>query len=233
MIQITITITSVGLTVVSAIANDNEQSVLTAVQLMWINLFQDTMAALALATDPPTVHMLDRKPVPRSASLITISMWKMIVGQSIYQMAVTVVLYFAGSSIFHYYSSYEKAQLQTTIFNTYVWLQIFNMFNNRQLGNTINVTEGILKNWLFIAICSIMIGGQVLIVFVGGQPFSVTRMSGAQWAYSIVLGFLSIPVGYLIRQVPDGPIEAIVERSYRFLSKLKFARYRQRNREMS
>lgn len=86
------------------------------------------MAALALATDPPTVNILDRKPVPRSAPLISISMWKMIVGQSIYQMAVTVVLYFAGSSIFHYHSSEEKAQLQTAIFNTYVWLQIFNMF---------------------------------------------------------------------------------------------------------
>ncbi|KAH8699199.1 hypothetical protein BGW36DRAFT_156407 [Talaromyces proteolyticus] len=126
--QITITITSVGLTFVSAVANGNQQSVLTAVQLMWINLFQDTMAALALATDPPSSKILDRKPVAQSAPLITLQMWKMIIGQSIYQMAVTLVLYFAGSSIFHYHTSQEKAQLQTAIFNTYVWLQIFNMF---------------------------------------------------------------------------------------------------------
>lgn len=74
-----------------------------------------------------------------------------------------------------------------------------------------------------------MIGGQILIVFVGGQPFSVVRMSGSQWAYSVVLGFLSIPVGYLIRQVPDGPIEVIVARSRRLLSKLIFVRHRRRN----
>jgi P-type Ca2+ transporter type 2C len=95
---------------------------------MWINLFQDTMAALALATDPPSPKILDRKPVPRSTPLITTPMWKMIVGQSIYQIAVTLVLYFAGSSIFYYDSAHEKDQLQTAIFNTYVWLQIFNMY---------------------------------------------------------------------------------------------------------
>lgn len=109
-------------------ANSNEQSVLTAVQLMWVNLFQDTLAALALATDPPSKRILDRKPERRSAPLITVPMWKMIVGQSIYQMVVTLILYFAGSSIFSYDTAYEKQQLQSAVFNTYVWLQIFNMF---------------------------------------------------------------------------------------------------------
>jgi hypothetical protein len=41
-------------------------------------------------------------------------------------MVVTLILYFAA--IFSYDTAYEKQQLQTAIFNTYVWLQIFNMF---------------------------------------------------------------------------------------------------------
>ncbi|KAE8336893.1 hypothetical protein BDV24DRAFT_141011 [Aspergillus arachidicola] len=125
--QITITFTSVGLAFVSSVASSNEQSVLTAVQLMWVNLFQDTLAALALATDPPSRKVLDRKPEPRSAPLITIPMWKMIIGQSIYQLAVTLVLHFAGSSIFSYTPD-DKDGLQTAVFNTYVWMQIFNMY---------------------------------------------------------------------------------------------------------
>lgn len=126
--QITITFTSVGLAFVSAVANSSQESVLTPVQLMWVNLFQDTLAALALATDPPTRRILNRNPEPISTPLITPTMWKMILGQSVYQMAVTLVLYFAGPSIFSYHTTLERSQLQTSVFNTYVWMQIFNMY---------------------------------------------------------------------------------------------------------
>ncbi|KAB8204962.1 plasma membrane calcium-transporting ATPase [Aspergillus parasiticus] len=208
--QITITFTSVGLAFVSSVASSNEQSVLTAIQLMWVNLFQDTLAALALATDPPSRKVLDRKPEPRSAPLITIPMWKMIIGQSIYQLAVTLVLHFAGSSIFSYTPD-DKDGLQTAVFNTYVWMQIFNMYNNRQLENSINLLEGLSRNWLFICVTLLMMGCQILIIFVGGRVFSVVRLSGTQWAYSLVLGALSILVGFVIRLVPDEPVEWVFD----------------------
>ena len=48
-----------------------------------------------------------------------------------------------------------------------------------------------------------MVGCQVMIIFIGGKAFSVVRLNGAQWAYSIVLGFLSIPIGAVIRLIPD------------------------------
>lgn len=116
------------LTAVSAIANTEEQSVLTAVQLMWINLFQDTMAALALATDAPTQSVLNRKPDLKTTPLINTAMWKMIFGQSAYQLAITIILYFGGATILSYHTAHETAQLQTMVFNTYVWMQIFNMY---------------------------------------------------------------------------------------------------------
>jgi len=116
------------LTFVSAIASSTQTSVLTAIQLMWINLFQDTMAALALATDPPAPTILDKKPEPRSAPLITITMWKMIFGQSAYQLTVTLILYFGGETILNYHTDLELVQLQTIVFNTYVWMNIFNMY---------------------------------------------------------------------------------------------------------
>jgi Ca2+-transporting ATPase len=113
---------------VSGISNPNEESVLTPVQLMWINLFQDTLAVLALAIDPPYPRVLGRKPEPRRAPLITAPMWKTIIGQTFYQTAVTLVLYFAGPRIFPYQTSTEIQQVNTLVFNTYVWLQIFNMY---------------------------------------------------------------------------------------------------------
>ncbi|CAG7999960.1 unnamed protein product [Penicillium salamii] len=205
--QITITFTSVGLAFVSAVADSSQESVLTPVQLMWVNLFQDTLAALALATDPPPQRILDRKPEPKSTPLITPTMWKMIIGQSIYQMVVTLVLYFAGSSIFSYHSAHQESQLQTAVFNTYVWMQIFNMYNNRQIERSFNLIEGLHRNWLFIAITSIMMGAQILIMFVGGRAFSITTLTGDQWAYSLVLGAISIPVGFILQAVPDVIVE--------------------------
>jgi len=102
--------------------------VLTAVQLLWVNLIMDTFAALALATDPPMPSILNRKPEPKSAPLITLTMWKMIIGQAIYQLVVTFILYFGGVSILSYDSQREQNQLQTLVFNTFVWMQIFNQY---------------------------------------------------------------------------------------------------------
>lgn len=201
--QITVNITAVLLAFVSAVASDDEQSVLTAVQLLWVNLIMDTMAALALATDPPTRKILDRKPDPKSAPLISLTMWKMIIGQAIYQLVVTYVLYFAGASIFDYNTQDELNSLQTMVFNTFVWMQIFNSLNNRRLDNRFNIFEGIFRNWFFMGIFLIMVGGQTLIVFVGGAAFNISEQQPDQWGVALVLGAISIPIGFVVRLIPD------------------------------
>ena len=204
--QITVNITAVMLTFVSAVSSDEEASVLTAVQLLWVNLIMDTFAALALATDPPTDSMLDREPEPRTAALITLTMWKMIIGQSIYQLVVTFVLYFAGPHFLHY----PDGQMRTLIFNTFVFMQIFKLVNSRRIDNKLNIFEGLMKNQLFMLMASIMVAGQVLIIFVGSTAFSVERITGPQWGISLVLGFLSIPVGILIRLFPDSWVRSCI-----------------------
>lgn len=57
-----------------------------------------------------------------------------------------------------------------------------------------------------------MCGGQVLIIFVGGAAFSIAKegQTGAMWAIAIVLGFISIPVGMLIRLIPDSVVVAMI-----------------------
>ena len=58
-----------------------------------------------------------------------------------------------------------------------------------------------------------MIGGQILIAFIGGKAFSITRQTGVQWAISIVLGAISIPVGIVIRLIPDVLFTRMTRRS--------------------
>lgn len=203
--QITVNITAVVLTFVSAVSNPDYHSVLTAVQLLWVNLIMDTLAALALATDPPTKKILDRPPQPKSDPLITINMWKMITGQAFYQLVVTFVLYFAGYEILGYDRNNDDQvdQLATMVFNTFVWMQIFNEFNNRRLDNKFNIFEGIHRNFWFIGINCIMVGGQVMIIFVGGAAFGITRIDGVQWAICLLCALPCLLWAILIRLFPD------------------------------
>lgn len=212
--QITVNITAVLLAFVSAVASDEEESVLTAVQLLWVNLIMDTFAALALATDPPTRKILERPPTPKSASIITLNMWKMIIGQAIFQLIVTFTLNFAkhegGTGFLSYNTATEELQINALVFNTFVWMQIFNEFNNRRLDNKFNIFEGVQRNSFFIFINTIMIGGQVMIIFVGGRAFNVSRLTSAQWGLSVGLGAISLPVGVLIRLIPDDFIRKMI-----------------------
>ncbi|KAI9843774.1 MAG: plasma membrane calcium [Sclerophora amabilis] len=204
--QITVNITAVLLAFVSAVASPDMHSVLTAVQLLWVNLIMDTFAALALATDAPTTKILDRHPTPKKAPLITTNMWKMIIGQAIYQIVVTFVLHFAGTKILGYDVAQNHAlqeELNTMVFNTFVWMQIFNEFNNRRLDNKFNIFEGIHRNWFFIGINCIMVGGQVMIIFVGGKAFQIVRINGTQWAICILCACFCLPWAILLRLIPD------------------------------
>ncbi|KAK1595645.1 calcium-translocating P-type ATPase [Colletotrichum navitas] len=205
--QITVNITAVLLAFITAVSSPQMESVLTAVQLLWVNLIMDTFAALALATDPPTEKILDRLPQGKKAPLITINMWKMIIGQAIFQLTATLILHFAGNSIFGYDPLNEKQQLEldSLVFNTFVWMQIFNEFNNRRLDNKFNIFEGVHRNIFFIIINCIMVGAQVAIIYVGGRAFRISEdgITAEHWAVSIILAALSLPIAVLIRLFPD------------------------------
>lgn len=212
--QLTVNVTAVVLTFITAVSSSDNTSALTAVQLLWVNLIMDTLAALALATDPPTDEVLDRMPDNRKKSLITPTMWKMIFGQSIYQLIVTIVLFFAGGDIFYPnndgpLSAYQRTQLNAMVFNTFVWMQFFNMFVNRRIDNHQNIFAGIFTNLYFIVIILIIGGFQVLIMFVGGAAFSIKPSTGAMWGTALVCGFCSIPIAALIRLVPDSIMQRI------------------------
>ncbi|KAM0421954.1 hypothetical protein ACHAPD_000396 [Fusarium lateritium] len=204
--QLTVNITAVGVTFVSAVSDDEQKSILNAVQLLWVNLIMDTFAALALATDPPTGSLLHREPESRTAPLITTTMWKMIIGQSIYQLIVCFVLWFGRDPIL----GYDETEVRSLIFNIFVFMQIFKLVNSRRIDNKLNIFEGLHRNHLFMLMMTIMAAGQVIIIFFGSDAFVVTRLNGIQWGISLVLGFLSIPIGVLIRLFPDEWFAAMV-----------------------
>ena len=76
--QLTINIVALFIAFIGAFVSKEPLNVL---QLLWVNLIMDTLAALALATEPPHLSLLDEKPHGRSGSLINASMWKHMIVQ--------------------------------------------------------------------------------------------------------------------------------------------------------
>lgn len=135
-------------------------------------------------------------------------MWKMILGQAIYQLAITFMLYFAGDKLLNAHISsthpeLRSKQLSTVVFNTFVWMQIFNEFNNRRLDNRFNIFEGMFRNYWFLGINLVMVAGQVMIVYVGGAAFGVTRLSGILWAVCLICAIGCLPWAVVLRLIPD------------------------------
>lgn len=143
--QLTVNIAAVVTALVGAFAF--QQSPLAAIQLLWVNLLMDSLASLALASEPPTPELLKKPPVNRSDHMITRRMWANMLGQAAYQIAVVMILLFAGPSLFgfkpgwmvekndSYYPGYKKENSvhYTLIFNTFVWMTLFNEINSRKL----------------------------------------------------------------------------------------------------
>lgn len=96
--QLTVNVVALCMTFGGAVLFD--VAPLTAVQMLWVNLIMDSFAALALATEPPTPELLNRMPYKPDESIITVSMWKNILGQAIYQMIILSVILFKGTDIF-------------------------------------------------------------------------------------------------------------------------------------
>ncbi|KAK6921112.1 Cation-transporting P-type ATPase, C-terminal [Dillenia turbinata] len=204
--QLTVNVAALIINVVAVVSFGDVP--LNAVQLLWVNLIMDTLGALALATEPPTDHLMHRPPVGRREPLITNIMWRNILIQAAYQVTVLLVLNFDGKSILHLeHDNAEHANKvkNTLIFNAIVFCQVFNEFNVRN-PDEINIFKGVVMNHLFMAIMAIMVVLQIIIIKFLGKFASTVRLNWKYWVISII-GFISWPlaaVGKLI-PVPETP----------------------------
>ena len=131
----------------------------------------------------------------------------MIVGQSLYQLAATLVLYFAGARLLDYDLSdpNQRLELHTVIFNTFVWMQIVNQLNSRRLDNHFNIFHRLHRDIFFVGITAFTAGLQVVIIFFGSAAFQIHPggLDGTQWAICIIIALVSLAWGALVRLAPD------------------------------
>lgn len=96
----------------------------------------------------------------------------------------------------------------SNVFNIFVVMAIFNLFNARVINDDLNIFKNIHKNWLYDVLVLVIIGAQILIVQVGSDAFKVARggLHIYHWVIAIVLGFIIWIVAFIARLLPDGVV---------------------------
>ncbi|XP_052172651.1 calcium-transporting ATPase 4, plasma membrane-type-like isoform X2 [Diospyros lotus] len=200
-VQFQLTVNIVALTINFVSACISGSAPLTAVQLLWVNLIMDTLGALALATEPPNDALMNRPPVGRRVSFITNAMWRNIFGQSIYQLAVLGVLNFDGKNLLKLEGPDASVVLNTFIFNTFVFCQVFNEINSRDIEK-INVFRGMFNSWIFIIVMVSTVSFQAIIVEFLGTFATTVPLSWQLWVLSILIGSVSMLVSVVLKCIP-------------------------------
>jgi len=207
--QLVVNVVAVSLNFISACAGIAELP-LAAVPLLWVNMIMDSMGALALATEPPSPALMERKPFGRSAPLVNKEMWRNIVVMSAYQLIVCLVLLFAGEDLLDLHDEgdhrYVTLRLNSVIFNTFVFMQVFSEINSRKIAE-LNIFENIQNSPIFVGIIALTILTQVAFIegvgrSVVGPAIGFMNLTGGEWAVSVVIGFCALPVGFFARLMP-------------------------------
>lgn len=196
--QLTVNVVALTITFLSAIAG--YQPPLNAVMMLWVNLIMDTMGALALGTEPPRQELLDRRPYRRDASLISLPMWRNILCQATYQLIVLVFLLNKGPTIFDCEDGSNHHF--TIIFNAFVFCQVFNEFNAREIGDRFDPLRSLQQSPMFAMVIFFTVVAQFFIVECGGDFTQTFPLDYEEWKFTVMLGAGSIPVGFVMRMIP-------------------------------
>eukprot|EP00727_Mastigamoeba_balamuthi_P001079 m51a1_g10969 putative p-type atpase (1014) ;mRNA; f:262400-266204 len=198
--QMTVNLVAVLLAFIGAVTNSHGEAPLKPVQLLWVNLIMDTMAALALATDEPTPDMLKRQPYGKNDKLVTNRMWVSIIGQALFQLGVNLLVLYHGEAIFEVQK--DSIEHLTVVFNMFVLCQVFNEINSRKLYGELNVLNGIFSNYIFVLIMLFTMSMQYLIIQYGGDFASTRPLTHRQWGLCIGLAALGLPWGFALKFIP-------------------------------
>ena len=148
----------------------------TVTQFLWINLVMDSLAAIALASEPADENVLLDKPRNKKEFIINKSLAKAIFGFGGFTwLLCTFVLW--GMKNLDWMSDINL----TIFFAGYMMLNWWNMFNARVIGKDKSVFSGLFQNSKFYGIMMFILIVTVLIVQLGGEVFRTEPLTLITW----------------------------------------------------
>ena len=199
--QLTVNISTLLMNIIAPILGWTEP--FSIVQILWINLIMDTLAAMAFGGEPILQRYMDDKPAKRTDNILT-GFIKSAIGVSsvfITLGSILILENIGGITEFVMPASCTDPELyeKTFMFAFFIYSIIFNSLNTR--SDRFNLFEHIGENKKFLLVMGSIFVLQTVIIQIGGEVFSTTMLSMRALVVAMVLGFLIIPVDMIRKAV--------------------------------
>ena len=192
--QLSVNISTLLMNIIAPILGWTEP--FSIVQILWINLIMDTLAAMAFGGEPILNRYMNEKPALRKDNILTTYIKSAIGTSSVFITLGSILILENIGGITDFVTPagcadpelYEK----TFMFAFFIYSIIFNSLNTR--SERFNVFEHIEENKNFIIVMGVIFILQTIIIEIGGQVFSTTTLNAKALFVSMLLAVLIIPV---------------------------------------
>lgn len=193
--QLTINISAVMISFVCPLLG--MENPLSIVQILWVNLVMDTLAALAFGGEPALKRYMKEKPKRRDEHIINKYMRTSIMTGSLWTFALSMA-FLLSPLIINLFRQGESAKyLMTGYFTFYIFIAAFNAFNART--DRLNLFDNIGLNHGFWKVIILIIVVQVVMADFGGDILRCYGLNIQEWIVVTLLALTIIPVD-LIRK---------------------------------
>lgn len=166
----------------------------TIIQILWINLIMDTVAAFALCSEAPHAGLMNHKPISQDATIITPFMWlSIIVTGTVFIIAgmLQIATGFIGGA--------TPEEITTVFFSAFIIAAVWNGINCRALDG--KMPPFFRGNPTFFVVMGLVVIVQIAIVQFGGVIFATVPLSMEQWVRIILFTAPVILIGFVLRAV--------------------------------
>ncbi len=164
----------------------------TIIQILWINIIMDTLAAFALCSEAPHRGLMNHKPVPQDAKIVTPFMWLSIIVTATFLILAGLLQLATG-----FLGGSTPEEISTVFFAGFIMAAVWNGINCRALdGKMPPFFKG---NPIFFIVMGIVVVVQIAIVQYGGAVFATVPLSATQWITIIVASAAVLVVGLVLR----------------------------------
>lgn len=191
---------------------------LSVIQILWVNLVMDTLAALAFGGEPALKRYMKEKPKRRNEPIISKYMMSQIItgaGWSFILSAAMLILgnYPGDTSFLEGWGLIREplgiareldgahAILHTAYFAFFIMIAVFNAFNART--EKLNLFDNLGKNKGFLIVFGIIAAVQVVMTYVGGTILSGWGLNLTEWLLVLGMAISIIPIDIIRKAIAN------------------------------